>query len=165
MAMMSAQNLDLALRRGRALEPPERRILEALCAAGDQFVTFSTLQSVSRVRNGHFYYRAWARCCSASTRLRLPRLQEQEQGQGLPRLRRPAPGRGGRVVPSACRARCARWWPNGWRTRPRGRRSRSCKLLRPAPPRALRRQPEPLSVCQRIAQRGGGRPDLRGRRR
>ena len=98
MAIMSAQNLDLALRRGAPLEAPERWILEALCAAGDEFVTFSTLQSVSRVRNGHFY-RAWGALLQRLLRrLRLPRLQEQEQGQGLPRLRRPAPGRGGRVV-------------------------------------------------------------------
>ena len=55
MAIMSAQNLDLALRQGAPLEPPERSILEALCAAGDEFVTFSTLQSVSGVRDGHFY--------------------------------------------------------------------------------------------------------------
>lgn len=58
MAIMSAQNLDLALRQGPPLEAPERWILEALCAAGDEFVTFSTLQRVSGVTNGHFY-RAW----------------------------------------------------------------------------------------------------------
>ena len=58
MTIMSAQNLDLALRRGAPLEAPERWILEALCAAGDEFVTFSTLQNVSGVTNGHFY-RAW----------------------------------------------------------------------------------------------------------
>ena len=58
MTMISAQNLDLALRQGAPLEAPARWILEALCAAGDEFVTFSTLQSVSGVRNGHFY-RIW----------------------------------------------------------------------------------------------------------
>ena len=95
MPMMSAQNLDLALRRGAPPEPPERWILEAMCAAGDEFVTFFNAAERQR-RQERPFLPGLGRVVAAPLRgLWLPHLQEQEQGQGLPRLRRPAAGRGG----------------------------------------------------------------------